>query len=186
MTTPPIRESRPGGTETARSADNTQSSERMGQMRPVGHEPGVADLFVGALLYSTLAEARFVLILVHDGDINPPLSTVLSAIRRLADCGVTPSPQLVLDELRRQGSLTRQVATTLMAATTSGACSSAARHYAAAVVAESLRRQMESAGSALSAAAGTAPEIDLAALVERAAASISGCAWRLGQLRGEA
>ncbi|EUA20873.1 hypothetical protein I545_1318 [Mycobacterium kansasii 662] len=73
-----------------------------------------------------------------------------------------------------------------MAATTSGACSSAARHYAAAVVAESLRRQVESAGSALSAAAGTAPEIDLAALVERAAASISGCAWRLEQLRGEA
>lgn len=155
------------------------------QIRSVGPEPAVAEMLVGALLYSSSAEAAAVLALVHDDDVDPPLSTVLSAIRRLADCGVTPSPQLVLDELKRQGSLTRQVATTLMAATTSGACSSAARHYAGAVVAESLRRQVESAGSALSAAAGTAPEIDLAPLVERAAASISGCAWRLEQLRGE-
>jgi hypothetical protein len=178
-------EGRPsGGTETAQEPAKAKAS--VGQIPPIGPEPGVADLLVGALMYSTVAEAAAVLALVKDEDIDPPLSTVLSAIRRLAVGRITPSPQLVLDELRRTGELTRQVAVTLMAATTTGACSPAARHYAAAVVAESLRRQVESFGAALTAAAASAAEIDLAPLAGRAATAVAGCAWRLDQLRGEA
>ena len=145
----------------------------------------MADLLVGALMYSTVAEAAAVLALVQDEDIDPPLSVVLSTIRRLMAGRITPSPQLVLAELRRTGALTRQVATTLMAATTSGACPPEARHYAAAVVAESLRRQVESYGAALVAAAASAAESDLAPLAQHAAAAVAGCVKRLDQLRGE-
>ncbi|GJO36588.1 hypothetical protein [Mycobacterium marinum] len=155
------------------------------QICPVGPEPGVAEMLVGALVYSSAAEASAVLALVDDSDVCPPLSVVLAAVRQLAARSVPPSPQLILDELKRAGALTRQVATALMGATTTGATTAAAHNYAAAVVAESLRRRVESAGTALTGMAGTAAEVDLGPLVERAAASVRDCARRLQVLRGE-
>ncbi|WP_373234895.1 hypothetical protein [Mycobacterium marinum] len=163
----------------------TRDDHRQAQIRPVGPEPGIAEMLTGALMYSSSTEAAAVLALVHDDDVDPPLTVVLAKIRSLVDRGVVPAPQLVLDELKRTGELTRQVAKTLATATTTGACASAARHYAAATVAESLRRRVESAGAALTSAANTAPEADLAPLVEQAAATIAGCAWRLDSLRGD-
>ncbi|WP_117427400.1 hypothetical protein [Mycobacterium marinum] len=143
-------------------------------------------MLIGSLLYTSVAEASAVLVLVQDEDVDPPLNLVLAAIRSLVDREVLPAPQLVLDELKRTGALNRQAATALLSATTTGACSSAARYYAAAVVSESLRRKVESAGFALTSAATTAPEADLAPLAERAAAAVQNCARRLESLRGEA
>lgn len=155
------------------------------QICPVGPEPGVGEMLVGALMYSSSAEAAAVLALIHDDDVDPPLNVVLKAIRMLVGRDVPPSPQLTLDELGRTGSLTRQTATALRAATTTGACASAAGHYAAAVVSRSLRRQTESVGTALVEAAGTAPEADLTPLVNNAVVTIRDCARRLDALRGE-
>lgn len=182
-----IREGRPGGAETAHepakaTGHNTRSAA---QIRPVGPEPGISEMLIGSLLYTSVAEASAVLVLVQDEDVDPPLNLVLAAIRSLVDREVLPAPQLVLDELKRTGALNRQAATALLSATTTGSCSAAARHYAAGVLAESLRRRVESAGAALTSAANTAAEADLAPLVERAAATIAGCAWRLDTLRGE-
>lgn len=178
---------RPGGTETAQEPAKAigHSIRSAAQMRPIGPVPGVAEMLVGALLYSSTSEVKSVLALVHDSDVDAPLSTVLAATRALAARDVPPGPQLVMDELRRTGKLTRQVATCLMTATTTGACASAARHYAAATVSESMRRRVESAGAALTEAASTAPEVDLGPLVERAATAVQECAHRLEKLRGE-
>lgn len=181
------RESRPAGNQAASTtaADETKSSRLTAQMRAIGPEPGVGEMLVGALMYSSTTEAATVLALVHHDDIDPPLNVVLKSIRTLVGRNVLPSPQLTLDELKRTGSLTRQVATALMSATTTGACASAARYYAAAVVAESLRRHVESAGTALVNAASTAPESDLEPLVNNAAVTILDCAGRLRGLRGD-
>ena len=157
-----------------------------GQVSPVGTPPHVAELLIGALLYSTDAEASAVLAFVADDDIPWPLKPILAAVRRLAAQGVPPAAQLIADELRRDGKLDRQVGVALAAATTAGACSSAARHYAAAVVAESLRRRVESAGAALQTAAEASAEADLAPLAARAAAQVCDCADRLAALRGGA
>ena len=152
---------------------------------PVGADPVVAELLVGALMYSTPEEAGAVLIHVLEDDVDWPLSPVLAAVRRLAGGGVPPSPQLVSDDLRRAGKLDRRVAVALASATTSGACAMAARHYASAVVSEALRRRVESAGHALCTAASNAPEADIAPLAAQAAAAIADCAQRLSLLRGE-
>jgi replicative DNA helicase len=156
-----------------------------GQMHPVGPEPEVAEMLVGALMYSSPTEAATVLALVHHDDIDPPLNIVLKAIRALVSRDVLPSPQLTLDELKRTGLLTRQVATALMSATTTGASAAAARYYAAAVVAESLRRHVESAGNAFTTAASTASEGDLEPMVRNAVISVLDCAGRLKGLRGD-
>ncbi|ULE32879.1 hypothetical protein [Mycobacterium sp. IDR2000157661] len=154
------------------------------QIRPIGPPPGVAELLIAALLYSTPAEACTVLAHVSDDDVDWPLSPILSAVRRLSAAGVPPSPQLVADELRREGKLDRQLGVTLASATTAGACGSAARHYAAAAVAERLRRLTESAGAALQSAAESSAEADLAPLAAQAAAQVRDCADRLAALRG--
>jgi replicative DNA helicase len=124
---------------------------------------------------------------VHDDDFESTvLSTVVAAIRRLVLAEKPIGPQMVMDELRRMGELTREVAVQLQAATTSGADSGVpVPHYAAAVVADSLRRRVESAGVALTAAADGMAEADLAPLVHRAAVSVRDCANRLATLRGE-
>jgi len=161
-------------------------SDQLSQISPVGPHPGVAELLVGALLYSTAVEASAVLAFVVDDDVDWPLGPIVAAVRRLAAGGAPPSPQLVADELRRCGKLDRQIGVALASATTAGACGSAARHYAAAAVAESLRRRVESAGAALRAAALSAAEADLAPLAEQAAAQARDCADRLAALRGDA
>lgn len=152
----------------------------------VGPSPDVAVLFVGALLWSTSSSAAAAVDLVRDDDLaDPALATVLAAIRTLSTAGRMLGPQLVLDELRRTGELRGRVPDRLREATTSGASPEAARAYAAAVVANALRRRIESTGSALSAAAMTAAEPDLAPLVAQAAATVSECAHRLALLRDE-
>jgi replicative DNA helicase len=181
---PPERESRPGGdTETAQLATAPAS---LGQIPPVGPHPTTGVLLVGALLWSEPAEAAAVLELVTDDDIaTPSLSLVLAAVRRLVTAGTPPGPQLVLDALRREGTLKNFALKDLEDATTSGAQPLALREYAAAVVSESLRRRIDSAGMALTTAAVDAAEGDLAPLVARASESIHDCAGRLDQLRGE-
>lgn len=126
-----------------------------------------------------------VLALVADDDIaDPALAEVLKVIRSLVYAGDPVGPVVVLDELRRTGS-SKPVLDRLLQATTAGAVPEAIRAYAAAVVAASLPRRMESAGHALTAAAGSMAEADLAPLAERAAAGIAECAARLAKLRGE-
>jgi hypothetical protein len=155
------------------------------QISAVGPAPGVEDLFVGALLFSTVAEVSAVARFIESEDLDQPASTVLASIKALASRGVPPGPQLVKDDLQRRGKFTRTVAKWLAAATTSGACSSAARDYAAALLAEAFRRQVESFGVALAAAAPSAAEGDVARLAEQASARIRYTFGRLTELRGD-
>jgi replicative DNA helicase len=155
------------------------------QIRAIGPTPSVADLFVGALLYSTAAEVLEAARFVDLEDIDEPGQAVYASVVALARRGVPPSSQLVLDDLRRMGKLTRSRGVWLASAATSGACSPAARQYAAAVVAESLRRQAESSGTALIASASAASEVEVAALAEIAFARVRNIAARLVELRGD-
>ncbi len=76
------------------------------QLPPTGRHPTVGVLLIGALLWSEPADAAAVLELVTDEDMaTPSLSLVLSAVRRLVSAGTPPGPQLVLDALRREGTL---------------------------------------------------------------------------------
>lgn len=145
--------------------------------------PDVATLFVGSLLWGADAS---VLALVLDDDLeSPALSAVLGIIRDLAGAGCPHGPQLVADELRRIGALTRPVAGALREATTSGAERLTVRHYGAAVLAESLRRRVDVAGHGLVCAARECPEADLAPMAARCMQRIADCAARLQTLRGE-
>lgn len=154
------------------------------QIAAVGPTPMIAELFVGALMYSTVIEVRDVLRFVENTDVDEPGATVIATVRALALRGTPPSPQLVKDDLTRRGMLTRPVAVWLMSATTSGACASAARNYAAALVAESFRRKVESFGHALTSMSASASEVDIAGVVERATTSIRSIEARLRELRG--
>jgi hypothetical protein len=157
------------------------------QITPVGPHPSVEVLLVGAVLWAPTGDIGLIpLPWVKDDDIeDPALAKVLATARALCYARQPHSPQLVLDELKRSGSLTPAVAEQLKAATTSGADPAAVRQYAAAVVADALRRRVASAGVALSAIADQGTEADIAPMVERAAASVRDCADRLAALRGE-
>lgn len=180
------REGRPGGgsTETETAYQPATATGQSSQISSIGPDPGIAEMFLGALLYSSTVEAGAVLLLVQDSDVDHPWTGVLAAIRSLVVRDAPPSPVLVADELRRTGSYSRRVAVALTAATTTGACASAARHYAGAVLAETLRKRVESCGAALRFAAETAPEVDLLPLTLRAAEQVRDVAQRLAQLRG--
>jgi hypothetical protein len=156
------------------------------QIRAVGVEPSVADLFVGALLYSTPAEVLEVARFVDIEDIDEPGQAVYSSVVALARRGVPPSSQLVMDDIKRLGKLTRSRGIWLASATASGACASAARSYAAAVVAESLRQQTESLGQALVSASATYSEVEIAKLAEIVSTRLRYIAGRLTELRGDA
>jgi replicative DNA helicase len=156
------------------------------QVAPIGPHPGVGVLFIGSLLWSEPAQAAAVLELVADDDMaTPSLSLVLSAVRRLVMAGTPPGPQLVLDSLRREGTLKNFALKDLQDAATSGAQPLALREYAAAVVSDALRRRIDSAGVALTTAAADAAEATLAPLVSKATVACLGCAGRLDQLRGD-
>ena len=186
MTTKKIgAEASNSGPDTNLNRDSDTSSPG-GQIPPVGPHPDLAELLVGALMFSSPAEATAVLTFVVDDDVPWPLQPILTGVRYLAGRGAPPSPQLVASELRRSGKLDRQIGVALAAATTAGASGSAARHYAAATVSESLRRRVESAGAALQTAADSAAEADLAPLAAQAAAQVRDCAERLAALRGGA
>ena len=156
------------------------------QIPAIGPTPLIAELFIGSLLYSTVNEARSVLRFVVDTDVDEPAVSVLAAARALALRGTPPSPQLVHDELKRHGNLTKSTAVWLNAATTSGACSSAVTDYAGALVAQSFRTKIESFGHALTCMSETASEAEIGALVENAVARIRGIGARLEELRGDA
>lgn len=180
----------PGGTTgaTPESATTTAATTILNgtgrQMTAVGPVPGVEDLFIGALLYSTAAEVTLVARFIEPGDLDEPVNTVLASIKSLAGRGLPPSPDLVKDDLHRRGKLTRSTATWLISAATSGACSSAAHGYAAAVLAAVFRRQAEGFGHALIQAAPSASESSVAVLAENAAARIRYVHGRLVELRG--
>ena len=157
------------------------------QLPPVGPLPAAELLLVGALLWLRADdEPGPVLALVLDEDLaDPALAEVLQCARSFIYGGESVGPVVVADELGRAGTLTKLVAERLTAATTSGAVPAALRQYACAVVAASLRRRVESAGTALTAAAASSAEANLAPLAERAAAGVVDCASRLECLRGE-
>ena len=171
------------GARLARSGKHAPAA----QLPPVGPPPAAELLLVGALLWPrTDSDPGPVLALVLDNDIaDPALAEVLRCARSFIYSGESVGPVIVADELGRAGTLTKLVADRLTAATTSGAVPAALRQYACAVVAASLRRRVESAGTALTAAAASSAEADLAPLAERAAAGVIDCAMRLERLRGE-
>lgn len=155
------------------------------QIPPIGPHPSVDVLLVGAALWESDHLALVSLAFVRDDDIeNPALAQILATVRSMVYAHQAHSPQLVLAELKRAGSLTPAVAEQLKAATTSGADPPAAvRQYAIASVADSLRRRTAAAGAALSAIAEGA-EADIAPMVERAATSVRDCADRLATCGG--
>ena len=157
------------------------------QLPPIGPLPDAAVLMVGALMWPRPdLDPGPVLALVADGDVaDPALVDVLNVVRSMIYAGESVGLVLVADEVRRSGRLTKRIADTLLTVSTSGAVPEALRSYACAVVAESLRRRVESAGTALIAAAESMAEDDLAPLAERAAAGIADCAARLAKLRGD-
>jgi replicative DNA helicase len=182
------RESRPTGGNGAAPNTTTAAVDiaYSSQLPPVGPAPSPGVIFLGALLWAQPAAAVEVLDLVADEDLpTPSQSAVLAAVRALVTAGTPAGPQLVADALRREGTLKHFAARDLQDATTSGAQPLALREYAAAVVSESLRRQIDSAGTALTAAAADAAEAALAPLVSRAAVACLDCAGRLAALRGE-
>jgi replicative DNA helicase len=153
---------------------------------PVGRPATIAELAIGALLYSSAAEATSITQHLLADDFNDPsASTVFKSLESIADLDIPPGPELVADDLRRRGWWNRPVATWLSTATVSGACPPAARQYAAAVVADSLRRQVESLGTALRSAASSASEVELHHLVVTGTHRIHNITERLARLRGE-
>ncbi len=156
------------------------------QYPPVGPLPNAEVLLLGALLWSRPGvDPGPVLALVADDDLAEPATAhLLGVIRSMCDNGQPVGPVPVLDELTRRGAPSKPVGDRLLSATTCGAVPEALRSYGAAVVAASLRRRMESAGAALTAAAESMAECELAPLAQRVAASVAACAARLEQLRG--
>jgi hypothetical protein len=155
------------------------------QILPVGKPPTFAELFVGALMFSTPSEACAVLKYVEDSDVDEPAITILATVRALALRGTPPSPQLVKDDLMRRGQWDRPVAVWLNKALTSGACDSARGNYGAAVVSQAFRVKVESLGSAMVSAFDKASEDEIAAMVERTATTIRSVGARLAELRGD-
>ncbi len=156
------------------------------QLPPIGPLPNAELLLLGALLWPRPgADPSAVLALLADDDLaDPALAHLLGVVRSMVETGQPVGPALVLDELERQGGPSKPVGDLLLAATTSGAIPEVLREYGCAVVAAALRRRMESAGAALTAAADSMAEADLAPLAQRAVAAVTGCAARLEQLRG--
>ena len=172
-----------------RGADLSRSRKHApaaAQLPPVGPPPDAEVLLVGALLWPTPDDGPGpVIALVADDDVaDPHLADVLACARSLIYARESVGAVIVADELRRLGKYSPLVAERLNAAAVSGAVPAALRGYAAAVVADSLRRRVESAGAALTAASESVREVDLAPLAERAASAVADCAARLEKLRG--
>jgi hypothetical protein len=107
------------------------------------------------------------------------------AVVELSRQDVSPAPELVLDELRRTGRLDRQTACWMATAATAGAPPDSARRYAAIIVSNSLRRQVNSWGTALIGAAETASENELKLTIDGFAHTIATTFARLAVLRGD-
>jgi len=153
---------------------------------PIGPMPEPASLMLCALIYSPAALVVAVTENVDMAvDLDPPGATVFAAVVDLARNGLDPAPVLVLDELRRHGQADRRTATWLAAASTAGAPPESARRYASVVVADSLRRHVESLGTAMASASNTASEAELHHLVISGSLRIQDITRRLTVLRGE-
>jgi hypothetical protein len=155
------------------------------QIPAVDAPAGLEHLLVGSLLWAVPDNTAGVFHLVADDDFaDPHLGVVWAALRDMVIRGESHSPQLVMDELTRQG-VHRPVLTALMDATTSGACTEACREYAAAVVAAALRRHTESGGVALTSAAADAAEIEIPVIAATITQRLNTTVHRLTQLRGD-
>ncbi len=77
------------------------------QIPPIGPHPSVDVLLVGAALWESDHLALVSLAFVRDDDIeNPALAQILATVRSMVYAHQAHSPQLVLAELKRAGSLT--------------------------------------------------------------------------------
>jgi replicative DNA helicase len=170
------------GAELARGRKHAPAA----QLPPIGPPPAAELLLIGALIWPRLdSDPDPVLAVVLDDDIaDPAIAALVKVIRAMRADGQPISPVLVLDELQRRGGPRSPVGDRLLQATTAGAVPEVLSGYARAVVAASLRRRTESVGRALTEAAGSMHEDDLAPMAQRAAASIATCAARLEKLRG--
>ena len=154
-------------------------------LRPLGPHPSAAELLVCALLYSSCPTVVQIAEFVDaDADLDEPARTGYRTVVELARRDIAPAPELVLDELRRRGSLNRPTACWIAAAATAGAPPETARCYAAIVVSNSLRRQVNSWGTALVTAADNASEGELKVTVDTFAPAMSYTFGRLAVLRG--
>jgi replicative DNA helicase len=136
-------------------------------------------LYSSAPLVVTIADY-----LDPDADLDEPARRAYCAVSDLASQGISPAPQLVLDELRRTGRLNRACACWLASAATAGVPPETARRYAALVVSETVRRQIDSWGTALVSSAGTAGEDELQVTIEQFSHIVSATFARLAALRG--
>ena len=164
-----------------------------GPIRPVGPEPSLEVLCVGALLWAAPDVVRPVLPLVGADDLDDPhLHPIFEAIRRLVAAGRPHNRVAVGDELQRCGALAgeagRLTARRLADTITSGAGANTltVRSYATAVVADAYRRRYETAGKALAEAATELAEADLLPLLRGIGTDAVRHADRLAALRGEA
>jgi replicative DNA helicase len=152
----------------------------------VGPLPSAAELFVCALLYSAGATVLQIAEYIDaEADLDERARHAYCAVVELARQEISPAPQLVFDELRRTGLLDRSTACWLATAATAGAPPDSARRYAAIVVSESLRRQVNSWGTALISSADTAAEDELEVTIDNFAHTISTTFARLAVLRGD-
>ena len=168
-------------------ASSAHALNGVGHLPPIGPLPSPAELLVCALLYSASPTVVQIAECVDaDADLDEPARRAYRAVVFLARQGISPAPQLVLDELRRTGHLDSKTACWLATAATAGAPPETARRYAATLVADSLRRQIASWGLTLVAAADSAGEDELRVLIDRLGHTISATFARRAALRGGA
>jgi len=164
---------------------NSHAPNGARHLPPIARVPSAAELLVCAMLYSSSAAVTQIAEFIDtEADLDECARRAYRAMVSLAQLDISPSPELVLDELRRTGQLDRQTACWLATAVTAGAPPETARRYAAIVVAECLRRQIESWGLTLAAAAGAAAENELKVLTDRFSQTVYATFDRLGVLRG--
>ena len=116
-------------------------------------------------------------------DLDGPARIILSAAIDLAQVGISPTPEFVIDELRRSGQLDRRTACWLACATAHCTPPGSVRRYAAMVVAASLRRRVRNWSTTLASLAETGSETDLAVTTEVVATKIAEGFERLRFLR---
>lgn len=166
---------------------NSHATNGAQHLPPIAGVPSPSELLACALLYSgSAAVIQIAEFIDAELDLDEPGRRVYQAMVSLARLDISPAPELVRDELRRTGQLDRQTACWLTTAITAGAPPETARRYAAIVVGQCLRRQVESWGLTLAAAAGAAAEDELGVLVTRFSQTVCETFGRLGVLRGNA
>jgi replicative DNA helicase len=167
-------------------ASKTQTLASGRHLPAVGPLPSADELLVCALLYGASPTVVHIAEYIDaDADMDERARRAYCAVVELARQDNSPAPQLVLDELRRTGRLDRQTACWLATAATAGAPPDSARRYAAVVVSNSLRRQVNSWGTALISAADTASEDELKLSIDGVTHAIATTFARLSVLRGD-